>query len=213
MIKRALASAIALAALLQGCSPTTAVVGFGSAGAADPGSAPTDQLSARPIGSQLRDDVLEVKLLEEVNEYRSRHDLPPLVADRAAADAADWISRYQASVMTMTHTSNVAGMEQFDARYRKLGGARIISGAENIAWHQLGIRAGAIVESYDELAARIVGDWIDSPSHRKNLLLSGSRGVGIAGLGVARGTNGGLAGVYSTMDVFYVEQPRGATKG
>ena len=216
MTRYAFVPIAATAALLAGCSPTTAIVGFGSHGAVAPAataSASTADIASRPIGSQLLPDVLQQKLLEQVNDYRSRHDLPPLAADRSAAAAADWMARYQASIRTMTHTSTVAGMEDFGNRYGRMGGARLVSGAENIAWHQLGMKKGAVSESYEELAARIVGGWIDSPPHRKNLLLSAARGRAIAGLGVARGVNGGTDGVYSTIDLFYVEQGRDATGG
>ena len=197
-----------VAALLQGCSPMTAVIGFGSAGAPAPAAV---DVASRAIGRTVSSDILAEEMLEEVNEFRTRHQLPALSTDPVATQAADWMSRYQADKGTMTHRTTVAGMETFDSRYKNLGGDRVVAGAENIAWHQLRMRNGQIVESYEELADRIVGGWIDSPEHRRNLLLSSPRGQAVAGFGVATGRNQSADGVYSTLSIFYVHPTQTAT--
>lgn len=186
----------------------TAVIGFGSAG---PAAASTVDPASEAIGSRISSEILTNEMLEDVNEFRTRHQLPPLTADPVATRAADWMSRHQAEIATMTHRTSVRGMETFDSRYRKLGGERVVAGAENVAWHQLRMRNGVIVESYEELADRIVDGWIDSPEHRRNLLLSSPRGQGVTGFGVATGRNLDDEGVYSTMDIFYTEPALNST--
>lgn len=102
-------------------------------------------------------------LLEELNQARAAHGLPPLRVDArlqnaARAHSADMIQR------------GYFAHGDFGARMSRHGvqGSRL---AENIGW-----------ATGRERARKIVNMWLRSPMHRANVLRAGFRRVGVAGI-------------------------------
>ena len=115
----------------------------------------------------------EQVLLSEMNRVRASHGLVRLRLDwtlqRAArSHSADMLRRDY-----FAHGDFATRLTRFGARGPRIG--------ENLAWG-VGTRARA---------RSIVRMWLDSPGHRRNLLRSGFRRVGVASLaGTFRGYRG-----------------------
>ncbi len=115
------------------------------------------------------------KLLRLLNAARAHHGAPPLRADRRLARAAAAHSRDMVAHRYFAHRSRTG--ERPSRRIARTGwmhGRRCWHVGENLAWGTLR-RARP---------AAIVAAWLRSPSHRRIMLDSRYRGVGV---GVARG--------------------------
>jgi uncharacterized protein YkwD len=115
----------------------------------------------------------ESSLLTAMNEARRAHGLRPLRADGRLERAARGHSSEMLRTGTFFHGS-------FSARIRGVG-VRAPRVGENLAWG-----VGALSR-----ARAMVNTWLNSPSHRANLLRPGYR---IVGVGALRGTFGGHQG-------------------
>jgi uncharacterized protein YkwD len=115
----------------------------------------------------------ESSLLTAMNEARRANGLLPLRADGRLERAARGHSAEMLRTGTFFHGS-------FSARIRGAG-VRAPRVGENLAWG-----VGAL-----SLARAIVNKWLNSPSHRANLLRPGYR---IVGVGALRGTYSGHRG-------------------
>jgi uncharacterized protein YkwD len=112
-------------------------------------------------------------LLQAVNQTRAQHGLRPLRLDLRLAQAA------RAHSLDMLRT-NVFSHGDFHSRMVAFHVAGPTAG-ENLAWGNGSFAA----------PATIIGEWLNSPEHRANLLRPGWTRIGI---GLARGTflgNGG----------------------
>jgi uncharacterized protein YkwD len=120
-------------------------------------------VSAAPAGSTaLAASATERALLDEVNRVRAAHGLPSLRGDGRLARAARSHTRVMLARKTFAHGNTSARLRRFGVRGRLVG--------ENLAWG-----AG----SYASPAA-IVQMWLDSASHRANLLRRGFRRIGLS---------------------------------
>lgn len=164
---------------------------------------PTTQTSRVVAGGHtITASDLARRVHRQVNATRKRHGLSPVAFDEvlarvAAAHSTDMLRRNYFS-----HDSPEG--HGADERYRQAGydcrlrvsSRRIVTGGENLA---LSHTFGAVIEysdgrrertdfrSADEVARRVVDGWMNSPSHRRNMLTPFWRREGI---GVALGEDG-----------------------
>jgi|GEM_PF-2340714 len=197
MIRRLIPAAAALAlATLAGCAASQNARYVTS---------PRSALQARGssvIGAKLDRGRLSALVVDYINIYRSRRNLPILSTETRAAAAASWMANYQSAHSMVTHYSLDPGMRRFGDRYRQNGGGRYSVGYENAGWYPLFDPTLGRNYTYDEMARNIVDGWINSPSHHRALIVK-AEGDGIIGLGVAPGTCKGTDGVFATMNVFF----------
>ncbi|MFP4349580.1 MAG: CAP domain-containing protein [Desulfococcaceae bacterium] len=109
---------------------------------------------------------MEARILSRINEVRKEHDLPDLeeneLLSRVARDYSrqmlqeDFFSHFGPSGRTVADRVEAAGLQ-----YRWVG--------ENLA----------MTENINQPAEGLVQDWMDSPSHRKNILDENYRQTGI----------------------------------
>jgi uncharacterized protein YkwD len=115
----------------------------------------------------------ERALVDAVNTARTTRGLLPLRVDETLTNAARSYSRQLLALDQLVHGDVAGRLRSFGARAPTLG--------ENLAW-------GAGI--YGQ-AASIVARWLNSPSHRANLLRPGFRMIG---LGAATGKFAGRPG-------------------
>ena len=115
----------------------------------------------------------ERALLTAVNAARTTRGLTPLRVDQNLTQAARWHSRQLLAQGRLVHGDVSERLHRFGARAGTLG--------ENLAW-------GVGVHGH---AWSIVVRWLNSPSHRANLLRPGFTSIG---LGAAAGTFAGRPG-------------------
>jgi uncharacterized protein YkwD len=121
---------------------------------------------------------LEDELLDEVNDARDEHDVPALAIHagmmRAARDhAAELASRH-----VLDHTSVQAGRETLAKRLAAAGAPNWTLAGENLI--QLPFTS-------TDVAAEAIRGWLDSPSHRQQMLETSYTDTGI---GVVRDAHG-----------------------
>jgi uncharacterized protein YkwD len=155
-----------------------------------PGAPSLPQARPKPV-IDLRD--VERKIHVLVNRERAKHGLAKLAWDDALARIARGHSRDMAVRAYFSH--DTPDGKDFSYRYGQQGyscqirtGTTIHLGAENLALNHL-YRSVPTVNgkpffdwnSEDELAASTVQGWMDSPGHRKNILLPYwlNEGIGI----------------------------------
>jgi uncharacterized protein YkwD len=134
-------------------------------------------------------DALERGVLTEVNALRARHNLPALSINVRLTAAADAHSLAMARKGFFAHES--ADGSAFWKRVRNFYGDRGFgywSVGENLLW-----------SSPDVDAAGTMKMWLESPSHRKNLLKREWREIGLSAVHV-----GSAPGVYKGREVTIV---------
>lgn len=154
------------------------------------------------IGTRLDRDLLSMMVIDYINLYRSKRNLPVLMHEKRAGNAALWMANYQSSKSVVTHFAEAPEMHRFGDRYRQQGGGNYSTGYENAGWYPLYDPPLARNYTYDEMARHIVDGWINSPSHHKALIVK-AEGDGVIGLGVSPGSSQGCKGIYATMNVFF----------
>lgn len=136
---------------------------------------------------------LAKRIHEQINKNRKKHGLQSLAWNDALSRIAAKHSRDMANRNFLDH--NTPEGKTFSDRYRQSGfsceilvGNKIHAGAENLALSRLynsTTRENGITyyhwNSSEEIALRTVDGWMDSPSHRENILTPHWRqeGVGI----------------------------------
>ena len=136
---------------------------------------------------------LAKRIHEQINKNRKKHGLQSLAWNDALSRIAAKHSRDMANRNFLNH--NTPEGKTFSDRYRQSGfsceilvGNKIHAGAENLALSRLynsTTRENGITyyhwNSAEEIALRTVDGWMDSPSHRENILTPHWRqeGVGI----------------------------------
>lgn len=139
-------------------------------------------------------------VLIETNRARCAEGLRPLLGNAPLQQAAGLHSKDMARLGFFSHASPVPGRETLAARVTQVG-FRFGGVAENIIEarymayesgrkYQIidAVRCafayadGRIIppQTYASLAREVVGRWMDSPGHRKNILTSGMREHGFA---------------------------------
>jgi uncharacterized protein YkwD len=110
----------------------------------------------------------------QTNVFRATSKLPPLTVNPTLADAAQRFAEYMASTEQYGHE---ADGRQPAERARAQGYEHCMI-AENIA-----LQFSTLGFDTEELASRLVEGWVESPGHRRNLLLPQVVDIGI---GIAR---------------------------
>ena len=105
-----------------------------------------------------RHDATEAKIIRALNKARASHGLPRLRSTRALGRAADAHSRAMRRTNTVGHGDYSRRIRRY-VRSRKVG--------ENLAW-----MSGCS-------ASRIVGMWLNSAPHRKIMLSTSFRRIGV----------------------------------
>lgn len=162
------------------------------------------QMGKTTIADTIDYDLLSDLVIGYINLYRANHHLDRLMTAREATSAAYWMANYQSKISSVTHFTDVPGMSVFPERYRHCGGQSYAYGVENAGWCAIIDVYQERNRTYDEVARRIVDNWVNSPEHRRNLLATADESYGVVGLGLARGKLGGYDGIYSTMDAFFI---------
>lgn len=112
---------------------------------------------------------VECDVLKLTNNYRRRNGLPALIMSKKCNQAARLANNYNLSIRNLTHNWFQQNGSQWRLR------------AENVAMGQ-------------QSAAEVVNGWINSPGHRRNLLL---RDVRYMGISLVRGPGrGNIPGYY-----------------
>jgi uncharacterized protein YkwD len=132
---------------------------------------------------------LEAGVLLELNAVRVRHKLTPLRSSTSLSAAANVHSKAMAERGFFSHSSADGGSfwKRVEGYYGSAGYGYWSVG-ENLLWKSPEIDAGEAVRM-----------WLDSPSHRKNLLGPQWREVGLAAVRVAA-----APGTYEGLDVTIV---------
>jgi uncharacterized protein YkwD len=140
-----------------------------------------------PPGETRADDVdhIRAQALALLNQSRKEHDLPPLTLEAklntaAQGHASDMLKR------TFFAHSSPEGKTAGD-RYRQAGGSRWLITAENIAMF-----THTPPPVTDNFLKHLQESWMNSPGHRKNILL---RGITQFGFGIAVDARGELYAV------------------
>ncbi len=128
-------------------------------------AAPMVAVPASPAGAGAGHDRLEVAVVREINEARTREGLRALRRDGRLARVAERHSGEQLRRGSISHTSLTGASPGL--RVRRLTRARAVG--ETIAFLPAGTAR----------AARIVRLWLASPSHRAALLTPRYRRVGV----------------------------------
>jgi uncharacterized protein YkwD len=111
-------------------------------------------------------DRLERSIVSAVNQQRAAHGLARVHRSASLARAADFHSWEMLDADYFAHSSRDGG--PFDNRVRRFARHRAVG--ETLAWMS-GCGRGS--------AGRIVGMWMNSPSHRAVLLTSRYRRIGV----------------------------------
>ena len=121
----------------------------------------------------------ERQVVERSNVFRRSQSLGPVTPDRTLTASAQAFAAYMAQTDRYGHE---ADGRQPSERAQAQGYAYCMV-AENIAmlYHSVGFDT-------DELAAKYVQGWIDSPGHRKNLLATEATDIGV---GIAQSARSG----------------------
>ena len=129
------------------------------------------------LASTVKLSPTEQRVLQLVNCERAKRDLAPLHVQYNLMRAARVHSRTMATVPFFSHVSpsGLSPCERAIAFGYTVAGCRSWSLAENIAW---GYGSASTAE-------QIVRGWMNSPSHRRNILTAAFRDIGI---GVAQST-------------------------
>jgi uncharacterized protein YkwD len=139
------------------------LVAVGVVGCSSPGERlPRGQMPPRDTAGQLDADALQA-VITLTNEERHKARVPPLTVDPRLTDAAERHADRMARRDRLSHTldgrSAADRVRAAGYEYRTVG--------ENIAWNQ-------------RSAAEVVGGWMDSRGHRRNLLSKEFTHIGVA---------------------------------
>jgi uncharacterized protein YkwD len=132
-----------------------------------PAAATTDGGGSREISTRA---ALGREIVGEINAIRARNGLPRLVVSPQLSSAARTHSWNMARAGFFSHESaNGSSFGQRVRRYYRAAGFRSWRAGENILW-----------ASPDIDAERAVGMWLESPGHRRIILTSAWREIGLS---------------------------------
>lgn len=139
-----------------------------------------------------RHDVLSAALFHETNRKRQGEGLPPLKHDERARRAAALQAKAMAEHGILSHENRARGMRTLDDRVLGVG-LKPRRAAENVAFEfaleyesgkpfytrELGGKTvfsytpdgpPLKMHTYQEFAEKLLGQWMESPGHRQNIL-------------------------------------------
>jgi uncharacterized protein YkwD len=160
-------AALASAALLAGCAQ------------APPAADPAFQ-SVVALGSPDR-ALLASAIIEETNRARAANRAPPLVRFAQLDSAADEQALHMALTQHLEHSNPLPSEGTAAARVARAGFQAAHVSENAIVWPAAPpAGSGQPPFTYSQLAAALVGSWMNSPAHRINLLDPGSTCIGCA---------------------------------
>ena len=159
-----------------------------SASACDRPTVAGGQTIVEPSG-KFNQRIFDEAIRSEVNFYRCKSGLKPLAAAPRLARVAQTHAKWMAKATTVSHNSTVAGQSTVKARIIA-SGIPIRAGSENIGMvHRFQIDGSSFrirdsaacnfanaagqqipAHSYNSLARHMVGLWMGSSGHRRNIL-------------------------------------------
>lgn len=165
-----------------------------------------------PANGRIEQRLIDAAIRAEVNFHRCKAGMRKLGAASGLASVAANHAKWMARAGTVSHRSAVAGQSTLKARMSS-SGVRFRAGSENIgmvhryalegdSYRILDARACRFADaagrpigahSYASLAERMVGYWMASPGHRKNIL---DRRVKVTGAGAGLAVGGGHCGQF-----------------
>ena len=109
-----------------------------------------------------------------INHIRQRRGAPKLQLDEVLNDAARDHNIYQIKKNKLTHEQNIAQKHKAMDRVKRYGGNFRMVG-ENVQYQGLsqmttGNRTEIIPETYQEMANKMIKNWVESPGHYDNLI-------------------------------------------
>jgi uncharacterized protein YkwD len=142
-------------------------------------------------------NLLEDLIFQEINKVKKANNLPLLKKDKVLRNAAVDQNNYQIRLGDLSHTQKVAKKRSVGDRISFYGGG-FQSMAENVMYEGFIIRTSGtkkeiIAPSYIDQAKKMVRSWMNSPSHRKNIMNPKYDMVG-----TAVGYHGDLHAVFAT---------------
>jgi uncharacterized protein YkwD len=153
------------------------------------GATPAGATSQAPTNAMAS---LQRGVLSTINSYRRAHGLGPVRLSTSLSAAARFHSAEMAQRGFFSHNSaNGGSFDRRILRYYSVRGSRYWSVGENLLWSSPDVDAGGAVTM-----------WINSPEHKKILLTSRWREVGLSAVHVASapGTYGGREVTIVTAD-------------
>ena len=137
-------------------------------------ASPAGATGDRPASAK---GTLEQGVLSNINALRGQHGLAPLRFSSRLSAAARAHSNDMAARGYFSHTSaNGSSFHRRIARFYPMGRSRYWSVGENLLW-----------SSPDVAPADALRMWLRSPPHRKNLLTSRWREIGLSAIHVTSG--------------------------
>jgi uncharacterized protein YkwD len=135
-------------------------------------ASPAGASSQQPAASL---STLEQGVLADINALRKEHGLAPLRLSANLSAAARQHSSEMAARGYFSHSSaNGSSFDRRIARYYPMGGSHYWSVGENLLWSSPDVDAGGALDM-----------WWNSPEHRKNMLTSRWREIGLSAVHVA----------------------------
>ncbi len=115
-------------------------------------------------------------LLQESNRVRDSLQLKPFTDDAVLAKAASHHAAFVSKEGKVTHTQTSDKYKTVQKRIEAMGGG-FLTVAENVAMCPVGVPISSkvqpgqrvVIKTYEALAAQLVGQWVHSPTHFKNL--------------------------------------------
>ena len=141
--------------------------------------------------------LLEQLVFEGINQVRKKKNRSQLEKNTILYKAAKDHNDYMLRINKMTHDQNEKNKRDVGERVQFYGGRFIMSG-ENIQFSgfpvaQRGKQKRILYPTYLEAAEKLVQNWVDSPTHYKNLI---HKEFGLVGTAVAYDPKDG--GIYAT---------------
>jgi uncharacterized protein YkwD len=161
-------------------------------------------------GQKINSALIDAAVRVEVNYHRCKAGLSALQSSPNLAKVAETHARWMAKSLKVSHKSSVGGQSTLKARL-STSGVKFRTGAENIGMvHRFRIDGMSFkirgecafatgggqsipAHTYASLARTVVGYWMASPGHRKNVL---NRQVSMVGSGAALNTNAPYCGQF-----------------
>jgi uncharacterized protein YkwD len=152
-------------------------------------ASPAGATANRPTSSL---SALEQGVLAQINSLRQQHGLGPLrVSSRLSAAARQHSSEMAARGYFSHDSANGSSFDRRIARFYPIAGNHYWSVGENLLWSSPDVDPGGALNM-----------WWNSPEHRKNMLSSRWREIGLSAVHVAAapGTYGGREVTIVTTD-------------
>lgn len=163
---------------------------------------PSDRIDPKNLDKAL----LNRAINEEINNFRKANDLTPLFPNKEITKAAMDHAEYSIKQKELSHEQNIAQKRTVSDRIKVYANRNEVFSAENIAKIYIDIPINypdvngktklVHINTYKQAAEFLLKIWVDSPTHKKNLL---SKDPQLTGIGLAYDS---VSGVLIVVQVF-----------